>query len=450
MKRLLLVEGDRRRAEVLADWLEEIGPIHIDILARVDDAIDWVSRYETRLVILSGPTLLDAVERLKRAMPTTGVIVLSEAPSVDEAVACMRIGADDYMARDVSLEALQRSARRALEKSAVFTDPQSAGGGLLDLMVTCQLISASTLESHVIELVRSYISRFSQSQWVGVYVSQEGQAPVYVPGPESQKNQTLSEVLEIAVSATRIFEGWEELFSDYRYLKKGPLAPSLLAVRFPWGLKKKIYWVALSPSQELSENDAERRFGLLKSQVESTSRTIDRLEGAQRLAYLDEVTGLFNVRYLSKLLDDEIKKSIENGHAFAVLFIDIDRFKSVNDQYGHLAGSRVLQLMGQLLKKWVPESRNVFRYGGDEFVALISNCTLKQALEIGERVRKNSENASFNLGDGISVKVTLSIGVALFPDHAQEKRDLMATADHAMYQAKRSTRNAVFIAEVPK
>jgi diguanylate cyclase (GGDEF)-like protein len=149
-------------------------------------------------------------------------------------------------------------------------------------------------------------------------------------------------------------------------------------------------------------------------------------------------------------LDREIAQSKSNGKSFAVLFIDADRFKGINDNHGHLVGTKLLNELGEHFKRFVREKDTVFRYGGDEFVAVLSSCDLPTARLVAERIRESVEKHAFLSDEGLNLHFTVSIGVAIFPEHANSKKEIIDAADHAMYDAKKTTRNSVTIAGMPK
>jgi len=124
-----------------------------------------------------------------------------------------------------------------------------------------------------------------------------------------------------------------------------------------------------------------------------------------------------------------------------VAFIDLDLLKQVNDRFGHLAGSAVLREVGSLLRHCVRDADLLFRYGGDEFTALLVETDRRGAKVVAERIRRAIEEHTFLLSDNSTWKMTATVGYATFPIHARTKQELIELADQAMYQAKRS-RNA--------
>jgi diguanylate cyclase (GGDEF)-like protein len=167
---------------------------------------------------------------------------------------------------------------------------------------------------------------------------------------------------------------------------------------------------------------------------------------AQSLIYIDDLTKLYNGRYLNVVLDREMKRSERYRNFFCVLFMDIDFFKRVNDAHGHLVGSRVLVEVGAVLRACVRDSDTVVRYGGDEFVVLLVETNADEAMIVAERMRKMIEEEQFIKDAGLSIRLTISIGIAAFPEHATTKQNLLNLADQAMYRGKESTRNVVYLA----
>ena len=181
-------------------------------------------------------------------------------------------------------------------------------------------------------------------------------------------------------------------------------------------------------------------------QVQAESLWFQRLDRTQSLIYRDDLTGLFNSRYLDVAIDAEIRRSQRFHAGFSLLFIDLDHFKEVNDQHGHLSGSMVLKQVADVLREVLREIDSIIRFGGDEFVVILLGSSSSTALLAGERIRKRVETTNFKVEDGSSAHITASIGIAAFPEHAQTREDLLRIADQNMYQGKRSGKNRVVIA----
>ncbi len=165
----------------------------------------------------------------------------------------------------------------------------------------------------------------------------------------------------------------------------------------------------------------------------------------QQMAITDELTGLFNRRYFMQEMGREIARVQRSRQPFAVLMIDIDLFKEINDQWGHREGDRVLKEVAVALKAASRKSSILARYGGEEFVCLLPETPLAGGILGGERLREAVAALK-----GVPRPVTISVGVAAFPDHGGEGETLIIRADEALYAAKGAGRNRVHAAHHPE
>jgi diguanylate cyclase (GGDEF)-like protein len=166
---------------------------------------------------------------------------------------------------------------------------------------------------------------------------------------------------------------------------------------------------------------------------------------AKNESYLDELTGLYNQRYLPMALEHEIQRAKRENTEFTLLFLDIDYFKLVNDGRGHWVGSKLLIELGKVLREQVRSCDYCFRYGGDEFIVVLGGANLEGSKIAAERIRQAVEAKAFQV-EGHSINLTVSIGLASYPNHANSAVSLIQIADQAMYYGKRKSRNIVFVA----
>jgi diguanylate cyclase (GGDEF)-like protein len=175
----------------------------------------------------------------------------------------------------------------------------------------------------------------------------------------------------------------------------------------------------------------------------SNAASVRRLE---ELATTDGLTGCFNKRHFHDELTARLTAAERFGRQLSLLVVDLDHFKTVNDTYGHATGDTVLRELGTLLRRLGRETDVVARFGGEEFCVLCEETDARGAFQLAERARAElaATEISTELG---ALRVTCSIGVATFPEHARDKQELFEAADRALYSAKRDGRNRVYVRE---
>jgi diguanylate cyclase (GGDEF)-like protein len=161
----------------------------------------------------------------------------------------------------------------------------------------------------------------------------------------------------------------------------------------------------------------------------------------QELTITDDVTGLFNARHLYTTLAEHVAP----GQVFSLMFVDLDRFKSVNDTHGHLVGSRLLAEVGGLMKRCLGPNNAAFRYGGDEFVALLPGMGKAAATGTTRALWEELRSTRFLQGAGLSLQLSGSFGLATFPEDGNTVATILRSADTMMYEAK-VTRDNVAVA----
>lgn len=163
----------------------------------------------------------------------------------------------------------------------------------------------------------------------------------------------------------------------------------------------------------------------------------------RQLTITDDVTGLHNVRHLYERFENELADVLSDGRAFSFAFLDIDHFKDVNDQYGHLNGSEVLAQVGRLIARQVGDLRLCFRYGGDEFAILLPGADRQEACARMTELLNEVGTTFFEMNDGTELQLSASIGIATAPQDTKTVSDLIAVADARMYLAKSNGRGRV-------
>jgi len=168
----------------------------------------------------------------------------------------------------------------------------------------------------------------------------------------------------------------------------------------------------------------------------------------QEQALHDPLTGLYNRRHMDTVLARELAACRAAGEPLALVLLDIDHFKRVNDTWGHLAGDDMLCVLAGQLQEIVEGRAMACRFGGEEFMLMLPGATAAAATALAERLRRRFEQQP-GMAEGEPMRATLSLGIAIAPDHGRSARELLHCADQALYQAKLRGRNRVVMAEVP-
>ncbi|NPV84579.1 MAG: diguanylate cyclase [Anaerolineae bacterium] len=191
---------------------------------------------------------------------------------------------------------------------------------------------------------------------------------------------------------------------------------------------------------------------LVSTIAEKAALTIKNLELTLKLqmqATRDGLTGLYNYRYLVEALEREIRRAERHHLTFGVLMLDLDCFKEINDTYGHAAGDAVLCEFGRLLQSCVRSEDIACRYGGDEFVLVLTGASLEASLTKADQILKGFEMLSVKFNRHSIQPGTVSIGVAVYPDHGSNVQELLLAADLALYRAKNMGRGKAMPAQKP-
>jgi diguanylate cyclase (GGDEF)-like protein len=167
------------------------------------------------------------------------------------------------------------------------------------------------------------------------------------------------------------------------------------------------------------------------------------------ISITDSLTGLFNRKHLMETLDKEVSRCQRHTRSFSLMVIDIDHFKKYNDTYGHLAGDEVLSRLASVFKDSIRSSDYAARYGGEEFIIMLPESGAEQGVEAAERIRHEVAEQKFG-GEGEAIEVTISVGVASYPDNGDDAESIIREADGALYEAKEMGRNQVVLAGANK
>lgn len=451
--RILIVDEDWFARDLYSEYLQIDNNI-VDTTADPIEAFELLQRNDYDIVItdmftkrLSG---LDFIEEIRKNFQSVSIIVISGINAVEPAVKALRLGAFDYLLKPVNPETLKLSVKKCLEVRHLLKEN-------LELKSYVDLYSASQRIVSTIDADKIYsISVETLMEIIkadcGVFIQKKEDSGEYVI--KANKNIDINNVKHIIKYLIDLMER----VSDYPNVEK----ISLYNREEIEEIYRKITFMMVIPLRQGEKNfgyillfrffnrisfsareikDAE----FLMKNIVSSFVNIQQFSEIKNLAYIDDLTGLYNIRYFEEVLKREINKGTANN-VFSILFMDLDHFKEVNDTYGHLVGSKLLVEVGRVIKNCVREHDITVRYGGDEFCVLLTQTGLDEAVRIAERIRKTVENHKFMSRESFNIHLTLCIGVATYPQHSTSMLGIIEKADNAMYAGKNSTRNVVNVA----
>lgn len=166
----------------------------------------------------------------------------------------------------------------------------------------------------------------------------------------------------------------------------------------------------------------------------------------EKASQIDDLTQLYNTRYCNQFLDNFLLERKDTKAVISLLFLDIDFFKLVDDNFGHLVGSETLKIVGERMARVLRKNDVIIRYGGDEYIVLLPNTDKKTAAVIADRIRKEISREPFYAFGNKKFNITVTLGVAAYPNDAKGRDELIGKADRAMYDGKMSGRNKVVLA----
>jgi two-component system cell cycle response regulator len=440
--RILLVDDERFTHELYGSLLTRSG-YQVESAQTAKEALKKSSRERFDLVItdllLPDSDGVALLAELKRRDPELGVIVITALEEVGPAVRAMRGGASDYLTKPISPDALELSVSRCLETQKLVRENQELRKQL-GLFETGQRITATLETSSLWPLaLQSLIAEAgAQSGMLVAIDDDELPRPLHRHGLEETQAKELADRLHPEWS--RAASGPVVLGLDSPKLawRRGPIA------LVPCHHGRRLQGVAVLCFSDAQPDPARlTRCEYLGRYVGLAQSNASRYAEAEDLAYTDDLTGLRNARFLRVTLDRLISRE---DQPFTLLFADIDRFKLINDQFGHLQGSRLLVETGRVVRGCVRDIDVVARYGGDEYTIALVDTDSGGGLKVAERVRRAMEEHRFQARENMEISVTLCIGVASYPEHGRERDALIQLADAAMYRGKRGARNVVYLA----
>ena len=447
-RRVLCVDESRQTREALQSALAE--RVDLECVATLEEGLEALEREAPDVVVSgwfpderAGATL---IENALRVSPEVPFVVMTE--DAERAMSASESSAVEVLAKPLREERVVAVIERLLDHRALALEAQRLRGvvGTLEsCRVLLQCLEPGEVYAVALDLL---LPRLGRDLGLALFrrSSMPGSDGIAFRGFDEEAATQLQRVAQKKSDA--------ELFAsrEARVTHGGPIAqaleelgigsgPALVVPLHGAESEEGLLWLP-ELDRRTTEWDLEQA-RMIAAYGGIALANAERYHQAKERAFIDDVTSVYNARYLLQATEHEIHRADRSGQSLSVLFLDLDRFKRVNDRFGHLVGSNVLRRLSEVLLDCVRQVDTLARYGGDEFTILLVDTGLEGGVAVAERIRRIVEETVFEAADGTPIRLSISIGVATFPDHGNDREGLLDMADKAMYRAKSRGRNCV-------
>ncbi len=448
-KKILLADDDQQLRETLQEFLAD-QKYEVTAVADGYEAIAALKEQEFGLALLDlmlpGYSGLEILSHLKAHTPDTEVILFTGHAGLESAVQALRLGAYDYLVKaDLRLADLQTLVARALERRHLALENRELVENISKAQEELAQRRAREL-AQVRQIAETLAGPLTWDQLVRGLVNLIWDSlPLQLLGLQLQGNEG-----ELPLSAYRcqpdipdaMYQTFQNMLEQAATDPGTPTAGTPLSAML-WE-RLTVGYVTLAAAagrrEPFTPEEAEL-FRIFILQGEAGIKNLILFDQVKSMAIRDALTGLYNYGYFKEALHYEVEKSRRYHTPLSLLFLDIDNFKRINDTLGHLKSDKTMRQVVAILKKGIRQADLLCRYGGDEFVMLLSQTPPEQAMVLAERLRQRVAQSSLaRLEQGLMV--TVSIGVAgLGLEMSMES--LVKEADEAHYRAKQAGKNRV-------
>ncbi|MGW8312729.1 MAG: diguanylate cyclase [Desulfuromonadales bacterium] len=437
---ILIVDDELFFRRLFTEILEEDDLYDIETVGSGKEALESLSNQNVDVILtdMIMPEIcgLELIRRTRSLDPAPDIILATGNATVESAIQALKTGARDYLLKPCNPEQLRHTIKACLEQRRLIAENSLLQSQVRLYQKGQHLAGLLDIDSLFQESLKTLLYELGQGRGLAFSANEAGITHICPSGFTDDQARVLAEQL---IDLSRNIDKATLLKqSDFPQINLEHENLNSLWV-FPMSAVDQEHGALVlcnSNDSELPEPLPRENLSFLAEQVAVGFRNACQYQGARELIYTDDLTGLYNHRYLNIALEHEIRRSERYGLEFSLAFIDLDLFKNINDQYGHLVGSAVLRQVGSLLHECVRDADMLFRYGGDEFTALLVETDTLGAKIVAERIRTTIENFNFATDHGDTARMTATVGYATFPIHASTSNDLIELADKAMYLGK--------------
>ncbi|MBW2519631.1 MAG: diguanylate cyclase [Deltaproteobacteria bacterium] len=438
---ILVVDDEAFFRQLFADMLTEDDRYQVETVNSGEDALRRLDQGGIDVVItdmvMPGTCGLELLRRCRSYDSPPDVILATGNATVETAIQALKSGARDYLVKPCNPDQLRHTVHTCLEQRRLLSENSLLRTQIRLYQRGQQLASQLEVSQLFREALSAIVYEIGSGRGLAFAYTQNGiENLAYTPNLTETDARGLAGFLgpqidQCKTTAILTSDQFAELKNPFEDLRSIWLIPLQSAQD-----KSGAIAICNDPGISLPDSLPTKELQFLIDQVLLGFQNACQYLDAQELIYTDDLTGLYNHRYLHVAMEQEIRRAERYGLEFSVAFIDLDLFKNINDAHGHLVGSRILREVGELLKSCMRDTDMLFRYGGDEYTALLVETDSRGANVVTDRLRGKIAEHIFKSNDGVNCRLTATIGYATYPIHATSKNDLIDLADKAMYRGK--------------
>ncbi len=435
---ILIVDDELFFRNLYKDLLSE-DAYRVDICASGDEAIQLLAQSSYDLVVtdmvMPGKDGFDILHAARSLAEPADVILVTGHATLETAIEALKSGARDYLIKPFNPAELRHLVKNCLEQRRLLVENDELRQQVRLFQSAQSLSALIDFESLLPQALGILMRETGAGVGLSLHISAtQGTVLNRIDGFDGKRAQDV---------AQEILQKLADVPADEFSLRLNPFYPvELTSVTYhvlPLLVEQRVRAAIVlgGVSEAGGALLKTRNMHYLCEQVVLGFDNACRYQSAQQLMYTDDLTGLFNYRYMQVALTQEMRRSQRYGLKFSLLFMDLDHFKNINDTHGHLAGSAALTEVALVLRQCVREVDTLFRFGGDEFAALLVETDAGAARKVAERIRTAIDGHTFLAAQGYCCHVTMTTGYATYPTDAIEQERLLDMADQAMYEGKR-------------